>query len=147
MLIDAAGGQAVTVDDVIIPYAQRDRGDLAMLFHMPESFLDDQFCVVHGYYDDVAVESADPRGDGSVLRYQAPGAPDPRRLAFYGDSFVPVMLSKITRYFRNVDFYHWQSFDHAYLEQDPPDILVYEVVERELGRILEDADKLIPELL
>lgn len=146
MLIDAAGGQAVTVEDVIIPFEQRDRGDLAMLFHMPESFLDDRFCVVHGYYDDVAVQSSDPKGDGSVLKSQAPDAPDPRRLAFYGDSFVPVMLSKISRYFRNVDFYHWQSFDLAFLDQDPPDILVYEVVERELGRILEDADKLMPGL-
>lgn len=145
MLIDAVGGQAVATEDVIIPYEQRDRGDLAMLVHMPESFLDDQFCVVHGYYDEVAVETADVKGDGSVRRSHAPDAPDPRRLSFYGDSFVPVMLSKISRYFRDVDFYHWQSFTLQELEEAPPDILVYEVVERELGRILEDADKLMPQ--
>ena len=55
------------------------------------------------------------------------------------------MLSKISRYFRDVDFYHWQSFTLQELEEAPPDILVYEVVERELGRILEDADKLMPQ--
>ena len=101
--------------------------------------------MVHGYYDEVAVETADVKGDGSVRRSHAPDAPDPRRLSFYGDSFVPVMLSKISRYFRDVDFYHWQSFTLQELEEAPPDILVYEVVERELGRILEDADKLMPQ--
>lgn len=145
MLVDALGGRAVSVDQVVIPYDYRGLGDLALLFHMPECFLEDYFCTVNGYYEDVKVESADPVGDGMVIRTSADGAPDQRRVAFYRDSFATVMMNQISKYFSRIDYYHWQGFDRAYLEADPPDVLVYEVVEREFERILADMDKLVPE--
>lgn len=145
MLVDVLGGQAVSVEDVIIPYDYRGPGDLALLFHMPECFLEDYFCTVNGYYDEVEVMSADPVGDGMVIRTSAEAAPDSRRVAFYRDSFATVMMNQISKYFSHIDYYHWQGFDRAYLEENQPDILVYEVVEREFERIIQDMDKLTPE--
>mgnify|MGYP005773664507 CR=1 FL=1 len=145
MLVDALGGQAVSLDQVVIPYDYRGPGDLALLFHMPECFLEDYFCTVNGYYDQVKVETVDPVGDGMVIRTSAPEAPDERRVAFYRDSFATVMMDKISRYFKKMDFYHWQGFDPVYLEENPPDVVVYEVVEREFERVIEDMNKLVPQ--
>lgn len=145
MLIDALGGQAVSVDDVVIPYDYRGPGDLALLFHMPEYFLEDYFCTVNGYYEDVEITTEDKVGDGMVIRTSAPDAPDGRRMAFYRDSFATVMMDKMSRYFKNIDYYHWQGFSFEYLTENPPDVLVYEVVEREFERILDDMNKLVPE--
>ena len=145
MLVDALGGQAVSLDKVVIPYDYRGPGDLALLFHMPECFLEDYFCTVNGYYDQVKVETVDPVGDGMVIRTSAPEAPDDRRVAFYRDSFATVMMDKISRYFKKMDFYHWQGFDPVYLEENPPDVVVYEVVEREFERVIEDMNKLVPQ--
>ncbi|MDO5417848.1 MAG: alginate O-acetyltransferase [Lachnospiraceae bacterium] len=142
MLVEELGGDGVSVDEVVIPYDYRGPGDLALLFHMPEHFLEDYFCTVNGYYDEVAVETTDPVGDGMVIRTSAPDAPDKRRVAFYRDSFATVMMNKISKYFQNIDYYHWQGFEPRYLEENPPDVVVYEVVEREFERILSDMDKL-----
>lgn len=55
------------------------------------------------------------------------------------------MMDKMSRYFKNIDYYHWQGFSFEYLTENPPDVLVYEVVEREFERILDDMNKLVPE--
>ena len=112
---------------------------------MPERFLEDYFCTVNGYLEEVEVTTEDQVGDGMVIRTSAVGAPDGRRAAFYRDSFATVMMDKMSRYFAQIDYYHWQGFSLEYLEENPPDILVYEVVEREFERILEDMDKLVPQ--
>ena len=41
-------------------------------------------------------------------------------------------------------FYHWQVFEPEFLNENKPDVLVYEVVERDLGRMMEDLEKLMP---
>lgn len=143
MLIQALGGQAVSVDEVSIPYDYRGPGDLALLFHMPDCFLEDYFCGVYGYYDAVEPEVLDATADGAVNRSFAEGAPDSRRVAFYRDSFAMGMSNTVTKYFRNVDYYHWSGFLPEYMEEYPPDIVVYEIVEREFARILNDLDLLL----
>lgn len=143
MLIDALGGKSVSLDQVIIPYDYRDAGDLALLFHMPKCFLEDYFCIVHGYYENVSVESSDRTGNGMLIQTNAPNAPDSRRVAFYRDSFGMVMVNQLSKYFQHMDYYHWQGFQPEYLRENPPDVLVYESVEREFWRILDDMDKLL----
>lgn len=142
MLIDALGGQAVSLDDVIIPYDYRGPGDLALLFNMPDMFLEDYFCTVHGYYEDVEADFYDPAGDGMVIYTSAPLAPDQRRVAFYRDSFATAMINQLSKYFRNIDCYHWSGFQKEYLEENPPDIVVYEIVEREFERLVFDLEKM-----
>lgn len=143
MLIEALGGQGVSAEEVIIPYDYRGPGDLALLFHMPDYFLEDYFCSIHGYYDHVKPEIFDATADGSISRFFAMEAPDNRRIAFYRDSFAMGMSNTIAKYFRNVDYYHWDGFSPEYLEECPPDILVYEVIEREFMRILNDMELLL----
>lgn len=140
MLVEALGGEPVSVDEVIIPYDYRGPGDLALLFHMPDAFLEDYFCIVHGYYDDVEVEIDRPFGNEMLVRTRAEEAPDERNIAFYRDSFASVMVEKFSRYFKEVDYYHWQAFQPEYLEEKKPDVLVYEVVERDFVRLMDDLD-------
>ena len=143
MLIEALGGTPVSVDDVVIPYDYRGPGDLALLFHMPEAFLEDYFCIVHGYYDEVEVELERPFGNEMLVRARAPEAPDERNIAFYRDSFASVMVDKLSRYFKEVDYYHWQAFQPEYIEEKLPDVLEYEVGEPDFVRLLEDMDKMM----
>ena len=110
---------------------------------MPEAFLEDYFCIVHGYYDEVEVELERPFGNEMLVRARAPEAPDARNIAFYRDSFASVMVDKLSRYFKEVDYYHWQAFQPEYIEEKLPDVLVYEVVERDFVRLLEDMDKMM----
>lgn len=53
------------------------------------------------------------------------------------------MTDKFSRYFNEVTYYPWQEFQPEYLETDLPDVLVYEVVERDISRLLSDMDLLL----
>ena len=44
-----------------------------------------------------------------------------------------------------MDFYHWQAFDRSLLEENPPDAVIYLIVERDLTRIPQDVGKMVPE--
>lgn len=74
-----------------------------------------------------------------------PGAPDKRRIAVIRDSFGTALMDFLPRYFANVDFYHWQAFDRSLLEENPPDAVIYLIVERDLTRIPQDVGKMVPE--
>ena len=64
-----------------------------------------------------------------------PGARSKRRIAVIRDSFGTALMDFLPRYFANVDFYHWQAFDRSLLEENPPDAVIYLIVERDLTRI------------
>ena len=55
------------------------------------------------------------------------------------------LMDFLPRYFANVDFYHWQAFDRSLLEENPPDAVIYLIVERDLTRIPQDVGKMVPE--
>ena len=82
--------------------------------------------------------------DGNIAHISAVQAPDPRRIAIYRDSFGTALLAGLPKYFAYTDFYHWQVFEPEFLNENKPDVLVYEVVERALGRMMEDLEKLMP---
>lgn len=145
MLIEALGGAPVPMDDVTVTYHPSGPGDLGKLFHMPTSRTDDTFAIVSGYYDELETAREDVNGDGNITHLVTPGAPDPRRVAVYRDSFGYSMSQTLNKYFQYTDYYHWQAFDASLLEENKPDVIVYEVVEREQGRIPEDMIKLAPE--
>ena len=85
---------------------------------MPPSRTDDTMAVISGYYDELSTTREDVNGDGNITHQVTPDAPD---------------------------YYHWQAFDASLLKENRPDVVVYEVVEREQGRIPEDMMKLAPE--
>ena len=66
-------------------------------------------------------------------------------MRFTRDSFGYSLSQTLSKYFRYTDYYHWQAFDASLLKENRPDVVVYEVVEREQGRIPEDMMKLAPE--
>lgn len=143
-IIDAAGGTSTPIEDVTVTYEPRDPGDLANLFHMPESMCDDTKADVSGYLNNVTIHYDDVSGDGNIAHISANDAPDPRRIAIYRDSFGTALLAGLPKYFAHTDFYHWQAFEPEFLNENKPDVLVYEVVERDLGRMMEDLEKLMP---
>lgn len=144
MLIEALGGTPVSIDDVTVSYLPSGVGDLGKLFHMPASRTDDTLAAISGYYDELEPTREDVNGDGNITHLVTPGAPDPRRVAVYRDSFGYSLSQTLYKYFQYTDFYHWQAFDASMLEEYKPDVVVYEVVEREQGRIPEDMMKLAP---
>ena len=143
-IIDAAGGTSTPIEDVTVTYEPRDPGDLANLFHMPESMCDDTKADVSGYRNNVTIHYDSATDDGNIAHISAVQAPDPRRIAIYRDSFGTALLAGLPKYFAYTDFYHWQVFEPEFLNENKPDVLVYEVVERDLGRMMEDLEKLMP---
>ncbi len=145
MLIGAAGGTPLSMDQVQIDYAPCENGDLANLFHLPAGWGNDVKAVVSGYHDELSLSTQDINGDGTVVHVSTLQAPDPRRVAVYRDSFGTALFTGLSHYFQYTDYYHWQSFSQSMLDENPPDILIYEVVERDLGRILSDLEAIEPQ--
>lgn len=145
MIIEALGGAPVPIEDVKVEYAKGSSGDLTNLFHLPEQYCDDQEAVISGYHDHLEMQVEDVNGDKNIVHVTTPGAPDGRRIAVIRDSFGTALMDKLPRYFANVDFYHWQVLDHSLLEENPPDAVVYLIVERDLTRIPKDVEKMAPE--
>lgn len=142
LLIKACGGTPTPISEVTVSWEPHDMGDLANLFHMPPSLNREQNAVISGYYDGLSMDFTDVNGDGNLVHVRTPDAPDPRRIAIYRDSFGSALLTGLSHYFQETDFYHWQHFDASLLNENPPDLLVYQVVERDLGRISEDLARL-----
>ncbi len=143
-IIGAVCGTVTPIEDVTVTYEPRETGDLANLFHMPQSMCDDTKAVISGYLDNVTISYDDASADGNIAHISAENAPDKRRIAIYRDSFGIALLAGLSKYFAYSDYYHWQAFEAEFFEEKKPDVLVYEVVERELGRMSEDLDKLMP---
>lgn len=144
MIIEALGGTATAVEDVTITYVPEKLGDLANLFYLPETMGSDLGALVSGYLTSVQVAATDVSGNGSIVHYETKHAPDERRIAFYRDSFGTAIASILPKYFKSSDFYHWQSFDASLLEANKPDVVIYEITEREQGRIPDDMRALAP---
>lgn len=145
MIIEAAGGTPTSIDDVTVEYAPCKPGDLTSLFHLPDQMSDDVSVSVKGYLENTVTGMTDVNGNGGIVYGETKHSPDDRRVAFYRDSFGTAIANTLPKYFKYVDFYHWQSFDASLLKENKPDVLVYEIVEREQGRIPEDMRKLAPE--
>lgn len=145
MLIEAAGGTPTPISEVQVDYVPREMGDLANLFHMPERYNEEEKAVISGYHDELEIRFEDRKGDGNIVHLTTPKAQDPRRIAVYRDSFGTALMSALPKYFQHTDFYHWQAFDAELLREKKPDILVYELVEREQGRIAENVMQLVPD--
>ena len=79
------------------PMGARDPGDLANLFHMPESMCDDTKADVSGYRNNVTIHYDSATDDGNIAHISAVQAPDPRRIAIYRDSFGTALLAGSAR--------------------------------------------------
>lgn len=113
--------------------------------------LADLLCIRDFLHDDVTYEITDPvMGEAELLeydemgtiRYRAEGENvDPRKVLVIRDSFGEQMLPHFSRYFaETVSERRDHSFIYAtqdqILEQEKPDVLVFEISERYLGYLL-----------
>ena len=142
-IIDALGGTATPIEDVTVTYEPSGTGDLANLFHMPNSMCDDTKAVISGYLNGVSL-NYEVSDDGNITHVLSENSPDNRRVSVYRDSFGSALFLGLSKYFAYTDYYHWTVFEPEFLVENKPDVLIYEVVERELGRMSEDLDKLMP---
>lgn len=144
MMVEVLGGEPVSLEEMDVSAEMWDGGDLPPLCHLPDFLTEDTFYTVHGYYDEVEVNTLDMQADGTVLLTEAANAPDKRRIALYRDSFSYSLMNHIPKYFQYVDSYYYNRFLPEYLDNNVPDVVVYEIVERDLDRIFADMDKLMP---
>ena len=74
--------------------------------------------------------------DATELIYQS-DAPDARRLFMVRDSFAGVMAPVLASSFSYTYMPHWNGcFEQSMIDEQQPDIFVYEVVERRLDILL-----------
>lgn len=144
-IIEALGGTPTPIKDVSVTYSPCEAGDLAGLFHMPDSYHTDLEAAISGYLEHTNTSLTDLDGTGGIVFAETKQAPDQRHIAFYRDSFGTAIANTLPKYFRQVDFYHWQSFQSSFLKERKPDVIIYEIVERDQGRIPDDMKALAPE--
>ncbi len=144
-VIEALGGTPVSLDQVETSEVEQAPGDLARLVHLPIQYAGDSQTVINGYYDELEVvcSYADPYR--YAVENETPGAPDPRHLAVCRDSFAESMMPFLGKYFAKTSAYHYSVFDRERIDELDVDVMLYEVVERQLDRIIEDLDRMTGE--
>lgn len=140
-VIGEAGGEKLGLDDVTIDYEPGSVGDLGDLFHMPADYCSDFDTEIGGYYEEAEPETVS--NENGIIRVETPGAPDPRKLVMIRDSFAIGMIPTISRYYENSVYIEWQAASPSVLETG--DVFVYEIVERQLGRIPLDLNQFLGE--
>ena len=73
-----------------------------------------------------------------ITRARTEGAPDERRLVMVRDSFTEAMEPVLQKYFAESVLIDWESIESTDIGSYGGDVLVYQVVERNLGRIPAD---------
>lgn len=145
-LIGAAGGNKADYRDLNICSEEGSRGDLGDLGHTPMRYLEETEVTFEGYLDEVNVEMLENNDDGSgVIRARAEGAPDGRQLTMVRDSFAIAMAPVLMRYFPETMFVDWQKLPEVDMGEEKNGVFVYEIVERNLGRMSMDLDELLKE--
>lgn len=145
-LIGEAGGEPVDYRDMTIRYEEGKRGDLGDLGHTPMRYLEETEVTLEGYHEDVKIDMLENNEDGSgVIKAKTDGAPDGRSLTMVRDSFAIAMAPVLMRYFSETTFVEWQKLPEVDMSQERSDLFVYEIVERNLGRMSMDLDALLAE--
>lgn len=139
-LIEALGGEAVSPDQVQVSFAENTPGDLARMVHLPVRYAADTQAVIEGYYDELTINTINADAFHYRMENETPGAPDPRHVVVYRDSFAESMMPFLGKYFAKTSAFHYSVFDSAWVDASDADVVVYEVVERQLDRILTDLD-------
>ena len=124
------------VEDVTITEVENGVYDLAEMIGMQNELRDDRVFVLSGY-------SAHPIetqviGGGTEYRYHNPaGDGDPRKVFLVGDSFSTMMGIYVASRFNDMYLNSYRYYEPWMLAVEDPDILIYEVVERYIGNMLD----------
>ena len=103
--------------------------DLARLLHLTNTLTDDKVPVVNGYTDFYVETTADEEGRNiSSHNYGVTG--EAGKLLMIGDSYGAFMERYLSCNFHDTRFIHYRLFDRKVLEEERPDVVIFETVER-----------------
>ena len=123
---------------VRVSFAEGERGDLGNLGRTPMRYLDEVKAQIEGYYDELTPELLEDNPETGITRTRTEGAPDERRLVMVRDSFTEAMEPVLQKYFAESVLIDWESIESTDIGSYGGDVFVYQVVERNLGRIPAD---------
>ncbi|GAB4019498.1 alginate O-acetyltransferase AlgX-related protein [Spirosoma koreense] len=110
-------------------------GDLTTMLTLQQEMKDPVYYLITPSTERTAKQTAiikDPKFDFPSTRFSGSGSD---RLLFIGDSFSHSMMQFLPSYFRESFFIRDSKMDTALLQAERPDIVVIEVVERNIDRL------------
>lgn len=124
------------VEEVTITEVENGTYDLAEMIGMQEELRDDHVYVLSNYSTHPIETQV--IGGGTEYRYHnAAGDGDPRKVFLVGDSFSTMMGIYVASRFNDMYLNSYRFYEPWMLAVEDPDILIYEVVERYLGNMLD----------
>lgn len=143
-LIEGLTGKRSYLKEQAISVLEQPQEDLIHLTNLPQYFIDDHEYLINDYKTSVNVKTLKESPDGYLKVYQS-NAEDNRTVFFLRDSFGEAIYPYLPKVFQNVTFLHRNAYHINYVNEANPNIVVYEVVERNLDLLLKDGLGLIPE--
>ncbi len=107
-----------------------------MLMNLGASDLFEDVDIMFAGYpaEGMAIISDDVNG---IVSYAAPGR-DPRNVIIYRDSFCNIMRFYLGEHFNTIKMIPKEYWEPEVLETDHPDVLVYELTERFVDRLVNE---------
>lgn len=142
-ILGVLGEEMTDYSTLSVEFIPTGTGDLGNMFHMPESLHKDQAAVLTGYRDKLQSFILADESENSMMLTKTENAPVPKRLLMVRDSFAIAMVPFLMRDFEEAAFISWQNVLKQDLSEYPADVFVYEIVERNLGRVSEELDAIL----
>ena len=143
-LLEDLGGVKTDYRSISAQFTPGSRGDLGDLGHTPMRYLEETEVSLSGYHDEADIRFLENDDGGSgVIKAVNEGAPDERSITMVRDSFAIAMAPVIMRYFGETTLVNWQKLSGVDMKEHRSDLFVYEIVERNLGRMSMDLDALL----
>ena len=142
-LLKELQGKRRYLSEVTIKYQEQISEDLIGLTNLPQYFTDDINPIISDYQNDVATELLQKSDDSFLIKYSS-NAEDPRHLFVIRDSFGEGLIDYLKKDFVHTTFLHRNAYHINYVNEGRPNIIVYEVVERNLDLLKADGLNLIP---
>ncbi len=109
--------------------------DLAKLIHLENVLTDDPAPVIEGF-DRHGLQVENNGGVEFRGKADADGTTDGRKLFIIGDSFSTLMFQYVAKNFENSYLNFYYNYNYEMLENEDPQVVVYETVERYLNNML-----------
>lgn len=131
------------LSDVHIISEEQTAEDLITMTNLPKYFTDDPEYIINDYEPDVQTDLLKQSDDRFLIEY-ASQAKDKRHLFVVRDSFGEGLIRYLSKDFSHTTFLHRNAYHINYVNDADPDILVYEIVERNLDLLKNDGLNLLP---
>jgi hypothetical protein len=131
-LIEKLNGSRAYLNEVKVSVSRKGTGDLAYMLNLGSYLNDDDVFSISGYKDSVKVSVVNKNDNNTYLKYQS-DALDKRKILIIRDSFSEAMFDYIPKNFASTIFIHRAVFKPSMIDEEKPDIIVYQLVERYSG--------------